>query len=109
MLDGLCLMKKLFFSATADYFIFLIYIIENNIKGGRRIIKPHSITIPTKKLQDLTKEYKTNAKNRCNYHFWINPKTKKAFRIKGETKPNDWNLTKFLDKNGIEKLSSKII
>lgn len=49
MLAGFTL-KKNIFKATAEYFIFLVYVIEEEAKIGRRTLSPHSIVIPTKKF-----------------------------------------------------------
>ena len=96
--------EKIIFSATADYFIFLIYVLEEHNKLGRRIIRPHSIVLPTKKLQALTKKHKTIHGSRYSYYFWINPKTKKAFEFRDEF----FYVTEFLDKKGFKKLNSKL-
>lgn len=95
--------EKTIFEATAEYFIFLVYVIEENVKIGRRSITPHSIVIPTKDLQNLTKKYKTKH-NRYSYYFWINPKTKEAFDIRD----NKFYLNEYLDGVGYLKLNQKI-
>ncbi len=95
--------EKTIFNATADYFIFLIYVIEENVKIGRRSLSPHSIVIPTKELQKLTKKYKTKH-TRYSYYFWVNPKTKEAFDIRD----NKFYVSEYLDKSGYDRLNKKI-
>ena len=96
--------EKTIFSATAEYFIFLIYVIEEDVKIGRRTLSPHSIVIPTQKLQELTKKYKKIHGNRFSYYFWINPKTKEAFDIRDE----NFHVGEYLDRAGFEKLNKEI-
>ena len=96
---------KTIFDATAEYFIFLIYVIEENVKIGRRTLSPHSIVIPTKKLQELTKQYKKIHGKRYSYYFWINPQTKKAFDIRDK----HFFVTEYLDNDGYAQLNKKIL
>ena len=76
--------EKVILGATAEYFIFLIYVIEEDVKIGRRTLSPHSVVIPTKKLQQLTKKYKKIHGKGYSYYFWINPKTKEALDIRDQ-------------------------
>jgi hypothetical protein len=96
------LKEKIIFSATAEFFVFLIYVIEENVKIGRRTLNPHSIVIPTEKLQELTRQYKKIHGERFSYFFWINPKTKEAFDIRDE----HFYINEYLDKSGFEKLNN---
>lgn len=96
---------KTIFKATAEYFIFLIYVIEENDKIGRRILSPHSIVIPTNKLQELTRKYKKIHGERYSYYFWINPKTKEAFDIRDK----HFYVNEYLDNTGYGKLNSEIL
>jgi len=97
--------KETILNATADYFIFLIYIIEYSNKTGRRFLVPHTITIATKKLKELCQKYKKIVKGeRYNLIFWINPKTKRVFDIKD----NKLDLSEYLDNNGLEILSREL-
>lgn len=96
--------KKTIFSATADYFVFLIYVIDEDVKIGRRTLTPHSIVIPTIKLQQLTKKYKNIHGERFSYYFWVNPKTKEAFDIRDKK----YFVSEFLDKSGYELMNKKI-
>ena len=90
---------------TADYFIFLIYVLEENKKKGRRIITPHTLTIPTKEFNELCKKYKKVGKgDRYNFFFWINPVKNKSFEFRDET----YDTSKYLDKKGFEKLNNSL-
>jgi len=97
--------EKTIFKATADYFIFLIYVIEEDTKIGRRTLNPHSIIIPTKKLQDLTRKHKKIHGVRFSYYFWINPKIKEAFDIRDEK----FYVSEYLDKAGYLKLNKELV
>lgn len=93
------------FENTADYFIFLIYVLEENKKAGRRIISHHTIMIPTKELQLLTKKSKKVGKTKMyNFLIWINPHKKVSF----EFRDKEFDLSKYLDKKGFEKLNKKL-
>lgn len=96
--------EKTIFEATAEYFIFLIYVIEENVKIGRRTLSPHSIVISTVKLQELTKKYKKIHGKRYSYYFWINPKTKEAFDIRDK----HFYVNDYLDKVGYDELNKKL-
>jgi len=95
--------------ATADYFIFLIYVIEKSLETGRRYIKPHAITIPTKKLKELCKKYKKiGKKENYNFDFWVNPTKKEAFDFRDKKQGGLYHLDEYLDKKGFEKLKFKL-
>lgn len=87
--------------STADYFVFLIYILENSKRDGRRYIVPHTVILPTVKLKSLAKRYKTtHGADRYSFLIWINPITKKAFDIRDKK----FDVSDFLDEKGYEKL-----
>ncbi len=86
---------------TADYFIFLIYVIEENKKSGRRTISPHTLTISTFELGRLCKKYKQVGKgDRYNFFFWINPLKKTSFEMRNEK----FDTSTYLDERGLKKL-----
>lgn len=88
--------------SSADYFIFLIYVIEQSYKTGRRYIEPHTIAVPTSEIKRLAKKYKKLAKgNRYNFFVWVNPTKKTAFDFQYKK----YYLSEFLDKNGFNKLN----
>ncbi|MFA6215568.1 MAG: hypothetical protein WC768_03300 [Patescibacteria group bacterium] len=91
--------------ATADYFAFLIYIIKENKKIGRRTIESHIILIPTKVLRKKCKECKnTHGDGRLSFKIWVNPKTKVAF----DYRDKKMDLSDYLDKKGFEIVNSKL-
>jgi hypothetical protein len=104
--------KDVIQEATADYFIFLIYVIEQSIKTGRRYLKPHTITIPAKEMGKLSMEHKalheTNGGGRYSYYLWVNPKKKKAFDFREKRQGHLYDLSEYLDKKGFEKMSEEL-
>lgn len=93
------------FKNSADYFIFLIYVLEEDKKVGRRIISHHTITISTKELKLLTSKFKKIGKTkRYNFLFWVNPNKKKSF----EFRDNLYDVSKYLDKKGLENLNKDL-
>lgn len=93
--------KDVIFKSTADYFIFLIYVLEEDKKIGRRIIAPHILTIPTDELKELCEKHKKTGKgNRYNFFFWINPYKKEAL----EFRDKKYDVSKYLDKKGLESI-----
>lgn len=97
--------KKTVFEATADYFIFLVYVLEEDLKIGRRTLSPHSIIIPTSKLKEFTKKCKRISRNnKYNYYFWVNPKTKEAFDFRDEL----YGVDEYLDNSGFDQLNKFI-
>jgi hypothetical protein len=95
--------------STADYFMFLIYVINQSEKTGRRSIEPHIITIPAKKISELSKKHKVIHKsksgNMYSYYLWVTPSTKKAFDIRERKEGNVYDLSEYLDKKGFENLN----
>lgn len=99
------LSKGVIDTLPVDFFIFLAYVIEQSLKTGRRLIVPHTIIIPTRRLKELAEKYKRHgAKNLYHFHFWINPKTKEAFDFRDEK----YSVSEFLDKKGIERLNEEL-
>ncbi len=98
------LKKEIIHNSNADYFVFLVYTITESKKIGRRYIEPHTITIPTKKLQDFCIKHKKPHPDRYSFYFWINPKEKKAFDWRDE----QYEVTEYLDKKGFEKLNDQL-
>ena len=90
--------------ATADYFIFLIYVIVQLPEKGRRYFEPHTITLPTAKLQALAKKYKKLHPNNYSFYFWVNPKEKKAF----DHKDTLYDVSEYLDKKGFKKMNKEL-
>ena len=84
---------------SADYFIFLHYIIVEDVAKGRRYVEPHFVIIPTLHLQKaMQKNGYIVRGNRYALYTWINPKKKKAFGIHR----NDIDFSPYLDKKGIK-------
>jgi len=97
--------KEVVSNATADYFAFLIYVIEESKKIGRRTIEPHVILIPTKVLKKNSLRYKnTHGNNRFSYLIWVNPVTKEAFDFRDKK----INLNNFLDKKGFKIINREL-
>jgi hypothetical protein len=93
------------FNNKADYFVFLIYVLEENKKAGRRIISHHTITIPTKELQAMTKNFKKIGKTKMyNFLFWVNPNKKESFEFRDKL----FNANMYLDKNGFDLLNKEL-
>ncbi len=91
--------------AIADYFIFLIYIIEDSKNEGRRVIKPHTILIPIGILQNKCKKCKkTHGDGRLSFKIWINPKIKEAFDFRDKK----MELSLYLDKEGLKSINNKL-
>ncbi len=91
-----------FNKASADYFIFLIYVIQDSSKTGRRNFEPHTITIPAKTIGELCKKYKTPHPDRYSFYFWVNPEKKVAFDFRDK----HYDVSEYLDKKGFEKLNN---
>lgn len=98
--------------AAADYFIFLIYVLEQSFADGRRQIMPHTITIPAKKIAELSLKHKTlhrtKGGNRYSYYFWVNPRDKKAFDFREKKNGNLYDLSEYLDERGFEKINKDL-
>lgn len=96
--------KDIIERSSVDYFIFLVYVIEESEKTGRRHLKPHTITIPTSKLKKIVLKYKlTHGDNRYSFFIWVNPETQQAF----DTRDTKYDLSEFLDQKGFSKLNKR--
>lgn len=101
--------KEVVIDGTADYFCFLIYVLEQNKKQGRRLIKPHTILIPTKVLKESSLKYKNfHGDNRFSYKIWINPRKKEAFDFRDENKKGRFSFDNFLDNNGFLLINKEL-
>lgn len=91
--------------ATADWFIFLIYVLQVSPKTGRRNIESHTITIPAVKIKKFCKTYKTPHPDRYSFYFWVNPTKKEAFDFRDK----HYDVSEYLDKNGFTKLNKELV
>lgn len=91
--------------SNADFFIFLIYVLEENKKIGRISIRNHMIVIPTNKLKMLCKKYKKVVKGKIyNFFIWINPIKKRAI----EFRDRKYYMTRYLDEKGLKNLYNRL-
>ncbi len=101
--------KKKIENSAADYFIFLVYVIKLNKDAGRAYIEPHTITIPTRELLRLAKENKEINKNGFyHFNFWINPTKNKAIETRDKKTHGIYEVSKYLDKKGFEKMNKEL-
>ncbi len=108
--------KSVIDNSKVDYYIFLIYTLEqfNDKQKGKVYMKHHTITIKAEDFRKKVRKYKMVGKGGiCRFQIWINPKTNKAFdfqNLKDKTKKEDYS--EFLDKKGLKRLNvdlSKLI
>lgn len=97
--------KDIIHRSTADYFVFLVYVIHEKTKMGRRVIEPHTIIIPVKKLKELCLKYKTPHPNNYSFYFRINPKKKTARDVREKGEKNHYDVSKYLDELGIKNMN----
>ena len=90
--------KEIIHRSNADFFIFLVYVILEKEKDGRRYIEPHTITIPTKKLKELCFEYKKPHPDNYSFYFRIHPRENRAF----DWRDKEYDVSEYLDKKGFE-------
>jgi hypothetical protein len=101
--------KEVVIDGTADYFCFLIYVLEEDKKQGRRLIKPHTILIPTKVLKENSLKYKdSHGDNRFSYKIWVNPSKKEAFDFRDENKKGRFSFDNFLDNSGFLLINKEL-
>ena len=98
--------------STADYFIFLVYVINQSKKTGRRTIEPHTITISASEMTELSRKYKTVHKSKggpmYSYYFWVTPKTKEAFDLREKRNNKVYSLGEYLDEKGFKRLNDAL-
>lgn len=92
---------------TADYFIFLIYVIHERESEGRRYIEPHIITIKPGALYQLCKERKIIHKL-YSFYIWVNPREKKAFDWRDKKAKGIIDLDGYLDDNGLKQMQEAL-
>ena len=90
--------KDIVFKSTADFFVYLVYVIEEDKKIGRSFLTHHFIVVPTQDLKDQYRQHSRVFKgNRLHLILWINPKQKKAFDIRNVA----FDLSPWLNDKGI--------
>jgi hypothetical protein len=94
-------------SSTADFFVFLVYIIVEYPKLGRRHLEPHFITLHTRKLNELCRQYKV-LHTRYSFYIWIDPQKKVAFDFRDEKAKGRLWLTNYLDDKGLEQIRTAL-
>jgi hypothetical protein len=99
--------------ATADYFIFLVYVIEQTPETGRVHIEPHTITIPAQEIKKLSIRHKElhptkRGDKMYSFYFWVNPQQKEASDVREEKLGNRYYVSEYLDKKGFEKLKTDL-
>ena len=95
--------------STADYFIFLVYVIHEQKKSWKRSIEPHLITIPTNELKELCQKHKKQTSEKYSFYFWINPDKKIWFDFREEKNWWKYFITDLLDKKWVEKIIKILI
>ena len=98
------LSQDIFDKATADFFLFLVYVICDSRETGKRGFETHAITIPTKKIKELCKKYKKAHPDRYSFYFWVNPEKKQAFDFRDQ----HYDVSEYLDKRGFEVLNKTL-
>jgi len=88
---------------TADYMIFLVYVIVEDPELGRMRIENHTITIKPSELYKICQEKKILHKN-YSFYIWIDPKRKKAFEHRDKKQKGIIELDKYLDEKGFEQI-----
>ncbi len=100
------LKKDIVHKSTADFFIFLIYVLKEDKHAGRRIIAPHTLTIATKELVRFCSKYKkVDRAGKYNFYFWINPLKNKSIEFRDEM----YDTSEYLDKRGFKKLNGLLL
>jgi hypothetical protein len=87
-------------NSVADYFIFLIYVLEQTPATGRRGIVPHTITIPTRTLRKLVERHKKLHGGKYSFYFRINPAKEEAV----DDRDKVYMVSEYLDEKGILKV-----
>ena len=93
--------------STADFFVFLVYVIVKNEKQGRRYFEPHFITVKTDRFNELCKQYKV-LHTRYSFYIWISPSTKTAFDFRDEKARGRMDLSAYLDDQGLEQIKKEL-
>lgn len=99
-------------NTIADFFVFLLYGIDNqNSKNSEKItVSPYILVISKNEFISKINSYKKKTRNNSYiFHFWINAKEGKVFdwrdlKIKGQY----GDYSKFLDNSGLEKMVKKL-
>ena len=101
--------KEAIKTSNADYFVFLLYVIEqfDESGDGRLYVEPHTVIIPTKKLIKKLDKYKNPpGLDKYQFYFWVNPKKLEVFdRRDLKNKDVYGYYNDFLNKKGLEILN----
>lgn len=98
--------------SSADYFIFLVSVIEQFDKNdsGRMYIEPHTVTISTKDLLTKLAKYKKASKSGVyQFYFWTNPGKHESFDWRDTKVSGDFGyFNDYLDEKGFALLNKNI-
>ncbi|MCX6756249.1 MAG: hypothetical protein NTX85_02835, partial [Candidatus Nomurabacteria bacterium] len=104
--------KEAIKNSTADYFIFLLHIIEQFDKdeNGRLYIEPYTVIIPTKELINKLENYKNvSSSGAYRFYFWVNPRKSEVFEWRDLKIQDQYGYyNEFLDEKGFEKLNNNL-
>lgn len=93
---------------VADYFIFLVYVINEHEENGRRYIEPHILTIKPSELYRLCRERKI-IHRLYSFYIWINPREKKAFDYRDKKAKGIIDLSNYLDSKGLKQIEENLL
>lgn len=106
------LKKKDIDNPIADYFIFLLNVIESLDKTntGRMNLEQHLIIIPSEKLKKKFKNKKASKKDEYQFYIWPETKDKKlqVYDDRDLRSSDREYYTEFLDENGFKKLNNDL-
>ncbi len=95
-------------NSTADYFVLLLYGIDqaNENTLGKIITTPYTLIIPKNDFIKKINEYKNKPKNDSYmFHFWINSEGKRVFDWRDLKKEKHYgDYSEFLDDSGLERV-----
>lgn len=104
--------KESIVNSSADYFIFLLYVIEqfDKDKSGRLYIEPYTVVIKTKELIKKLEKYKKVSKSGIyQFYFWTNPGKSEVFDRRDLKINNNYGYySEFLDEKGFKKLNNDL-
>jgi hypothetical protein len=95
-------------TATADYFVFVLYARETIGKAGRLEYKPHMVTIRPKELSAVCAKQKPTKKGETyDFAIWIDPPSERVFDF--HTRGVEAiDFAPFLDERGFDSIKSEI-
>lgn len=101
--------KRKIRDCKADYFIFLLHIIADDLRNGinRKRLSTHLLTITPAQLYHICRRRKILHRN-YSFYIWVDPRRRRAFDFRDSARRGIIDLNRYLDETGLRPLRRQL-